>query len=280
MEFLGTDGVVRAFKVADGKQRVSSNPYTYDIAEGNVDNHSAWSKIGFHAAISTNELDMMPWAAAAAGAGWTYTLPTTELTMTIVSDSAEDDTVKADTSAGSGAWTVTVYYLNGSFAEKSKTVTMNGTGAVTIATDMYRVQNARVATAGTALRAVGNLTIASAGQTYGYISATKTRMRQCVWTVPAGKTLFVNHIAFSCAQQAASKYVRFTTRANYDNKSGAVLQRGLYMPYNEIALNNTAYSRPLDPPTRLPETVDLKISAIADAAAVGTCTMSGWVETN
>jgi hypothetical protein len=260
-------------------QRVQSMPYTYDIAEGNVTNHSSWSKIGFHAAIGATELDMMPWAAVTGGLGWTYTFPTGALTMTIVSDSTEDDADKTP-AAGTGAYTVTVYYLTTAFVEKNITVTMNGTGAVTVATDIYRVQNARVVTAGTAGRAVGNITIASGGQTYGFISATKTRQRQCVWTVPTGKTLYITNIAFSCAQQATSKYVRFTTRANYDEKSNTVLQRGLFMPFNEIALNNTAFSRELSPPTKLPATTDLKVSAIADSAAVGTCTLRGWIETN
>jgi hypothetical protein len=276
---LDENGAPYGVKQINGKPRVSAMPYTYDIAEGNVPNHRPWSKIGFHAAIDTTELDMMPWARAAAGYGWTYTFPTGATTMTIVSDSAEDDADKTPT-AGTGAYTVTVYYLTTAFEEKNVTVTMNGTGAVQIATDIYRIQNARVASAGTAKAAVGNLRIASATpQTYGWISATKTRMRQCVWTVPLGNTLYITQIAFSCAQQATSKYVRYTTRANYDNLSGLVLERGLFMPFNEVALNNTGYFRELNPPTKLPATVDLKVSAISDATAVGTCALRGWLET-
>jgi hypothetical protein len=256
---------------------VRSMPYSYDIAEGNVSGHTSWSKIGIHLAIGATELDMRPYAAVTAGIGWAYTFPTGALTMTIVSDSVEDDADKTP-AAGTGAYTVTVYYLTTDFIEKNVTVTMHGTGAVTIATDVYRVNNARVVTAGSTKAAVGNLTIASGGQTYGYISATKTRARQCVWTVPAGKTLYVTQIAFSCSDQSASKYVRFTTRANFDEKSGTVLPRGLFMPYNEVTLNNTAYFRELNPPTKLPATVDLKVSAISNSAAAGTCSLRGWIE--
>jgi hypothetical protein len=256
---------------------IYTSPLTHGISAGKFSALRPWSKIGFHAAINTTELDMMPWAKADAGYGWTYPFPTGATTMTIVSDSAEDDADKV--AAGTGAYTVIVYYLTTTFEEKNVTVTMNGTGAVTIATDIYRIQNARVASAGTAKAAVGDLRIASGTPvTYGFISKTKTRMRQCVWTVPAGRTLYINSISFSCAQQAASKYVRFTTRANYDNLSGAVLERGLFMPFNEIALNNTGYTRQLDPPTKLPATVDLKVSAISDATAVGTCSLGGWLE--
>jgi hypothetical protein len=221
---------------------------------------------------------MRPYAAATAGIGWAYTFPTGALTMTIVSDSDEDDPVKANEAAGTGAYTVTVYYLTTGYVEKNVTVTMNGTAAVTIATDIFRIQNVRVITTGTANTAIGNLTIASGGQTYGYISAGRTRARQCIWTVPTGKTLYITQIAFSCAQQAASKYVRFTTKANVDNLSGAILQRGLFSPYNEIALNNTAYYRELNPPTKLPATTDLKVTALSDATAVGTCALRGWIE--
>jgi hypothetical protein len=272
-------GVAFGVERIENRLRISSLPYTYDVAEGTVPNHRSWSKIGFHSAISTSELDMMPWAAAGGGLGWTYTFPTTPLTMTIVSDSVEDDTAKADLSPGTGAWTIDVHYLDGAYNEKKVTVIMNGAVAVTIATDIFRVQNARVASTGTANTTVGNITIASGGQTYGYITAGRTRMRQCVWTVPFGKILYVTQIAFSCSDQAASKFVRFTTRANYDNLSGNVLQRGLFMPFNEVTLNNTAYLRELNPPTRLIETTDLKVSAISNSAAQGTCALRGWLET-
>ena len=263
-------------------ERTVATPYTYQIMEGNIPDHTGWSKIGFHAAISTDELDMMPWASAAAGYGWKYPWPAGALTMTLVSSSIEDDPVVIGTGAvGTGAWTVTVYYLTTAFVEKNVTVTMNGQTAVAVAADIYRVQNMRMATCGTAGWAVGNLRLATATpQTYGYISATKTRQRQCVWTVPTGKALYISDIYFSCAQQAASKYVRFTVRANYDDKSKTVLQRGLFMPFKEVALNNTGYNRQLTMPVRLPATTDLTISAIADSAALGTCGLSGWLEVN
>jgi hypothetical protein len=261
-------------------ERTLSTPYTYGISEGNIPDHKPWSKIGFHAAIDTTELEMMPWASAAAGYGWKYPWPTGALTMTLVSSSVEDDPVVIGTGAvGTGAHTVTVYYLTTGFVEKNITVTLNGQAAVAVAADIYRVQNMRVATCGTAGWAVGNLRLATATpQTYGYISATKTRQRQCVWTVPTGKTLYITQIAFSCAQQATSKYVRFTTRANFDEKSGLVLQRGLFMPYNEVAVNNTAYYRELNPPTKLPATIDLMVTAVSDSTAVGTCALRGWLE--
>lgn len=179
---------------------------------------------------------------------------------------------------GPGANTITIYYLDYSFVEHTVTKTLLGTTTVQVGTDVYRVQNARIATTGTSLVPVGNISIVSGAVTYGYISAGRTRMRQCTWTVPFGKTLYITQIAFSCADQAASKYARFTTKANYDNLSGTILQRGLWSPYNEVVLNNTAYMRELNPPTKLPATVDLKVSVLANSAAQGSCSLRGWLE--
>jgi len=273
-------GAAYGVKHVQNKPRVSAMPYTYDIAEKNLTDHTAWSKIGYHAAIDTTELDMMPWASAAAGYGWKYPWPTGALTMTLVSSSVEDDPVVIGTGApGTGAWTVTIYYLTTAFVEKTVTVTLNGQAAVAVASDIYRVNNMRIATCGTGGAAAGNLRLAtSAPQTYGYISATKTRQRQCVYTVPTLKSLYITDIYFSSAQQAASKYVRYTIRANYDETSDTVLQRGLFMPLKELVMNNTAYSRVLTMPVYLPATTDLAISAISDSVAIGTCGMTGWLE--
>jgi hypothetical protein len=265
-KFNGVTSGLSTWKECDGKPRVSSMPYAYDIVEGNVTSHVSWSKIGFNAAI-TAEQDIAPYLTAP------YVYPTGATTMTIVSSNAEDTKT-----TGTGAWTVTFYYLTTGFVEKNVTIDMAGTTPVQIATDIYRVQNARISSVGTSLTTVGNLTIAAGGVTYGYISAGRTRMRQCLWTVPTGKILYITQITFSCADQAASKYTRFTTLANYDNLSGQVLQRGLFMPFNEIALNNTGYVRELNPPTKLPATVDLRVKAYANSAAVVTCSLRGWTE--
>jgi hypothetical protein len=268
IHFSDENGVAYGVRHADKKPRVSSMPYTYDISEGNILNHKPWSKIGFNAAVTT-EQDIAPYLTGL------YTWPASELTMTIASDSDNDDPVFA---TPTGAWTVAVYYMNANYDERVTTVTMAGKTPVTIGTDVFRVQNARIMTCGTAYSAVGNLSIKSGATTYGYISATKTRMRQALWTVPKGKNLYITQIAFA-STQAKDNYTRFTTRANYDSLSGTVLQRNLFFPYNEVVLNDMPYFRELNPPTKLPATTDLKVSCYGSAAAVVTCSLAGWTET-
>lgn len=263
--------IPQGIKFIDGKPRVSAMPYTYDIAEGNIANHRPWSKIGFAPSVGTTEIDIAPWLAG------NYVFPTSELTMTIVSASAQDTLT-----TGSGAWTVTVYYLNANYEEKTKVCNMAGLTPVQIGTDVFRIQNARISTCGAGNSAAGAITIASGGVTYGYISLGKTRMRQCVWTVPTCCTLYITQITFSASNQNPSKPggIRFTTRANMDNLSGTVLQRGLFQPYNEVTLYNSAYTRDLNPPTKVLSTVDLKVSAVSlvtDTADI-TCSLRGWLE--
>ncbi len=40
------NGVPYGVRHIDNKPRISSMPYLYDIAEGNVPNHEPWSKLG------------------------------------------------------------------------------------------------------------------------------------------------------------------------------------------------------------------------------------------
>lgn len=345
-------GASFGLKLADGKPRISSMSYSYDIAEGNITGHTAWSKIGINDAVGVTEEEMWPvsapyvfptaagkWfvssasdtdngaagqlktvvlnaggtgyhigdvititqAGGALGAVRVLTLGASDavdtfeiyipgtgytvangLATTVTPAGGADcllNITAVSAAASTGARTVDIYYLDGSYVEKTVTRTLNGVTPVWIADDCFRMQNMRVKTTGTGLVPAGAISVIGSTVTYGYISLGRTRQRQCTWTVPYGKALYINSISFSCADQAAGKYCRFTNKANYDDKSATVLQRGLWMPYTEVYLNNQAYTRELLQPTKLPATVDLKVSVMANSAAVATCRLSGWIET-
>lgn len=188
---------------------------------------------------------------------------------------------KADTNPGTGIHTVTLYYLTTDFTEKSVDINLNGTAAVQVsATDIYRVQNMRAKVCGTAGKAVGIITLTERSGTtykYGYIAIGHTRQRQCTWTVPKNKILYVKTIAFAVGGVTKEKSALFTTLATYDNK--AKVARTFFLPFNEIIMEDSAYNRELTVPTILPAGVDLKVQVrglVADC--VCTCTLSGWVE--
>lgn len=274
VELLDENGVAYGIKHVNNKPRVSSMPYLYDIAEGNVPGHVGWSKIGYNGDVDAGTEDMI-------SQGGVYTFPAAQGFMDIVSSSVEDDPAKADTSAGTGIHTVTLYYLDSSFTEKSVDITLNGQAAVkSSVSDIYRVQNMRAKVCGTGKVAAGNITLSeTAGTTYkyGYISLGQTRMRQCVWTVPKGKTLYVTSISFSVGGAAKEKCAVFTTLATYDNKADVI--RTFFTAYSEIIIEDDAFSRELEVPTKLGEGVDLKVQVrglVADC--VCTCSLRGWIE--
>lgn len=254
-------------KTVDGKLRTSSIDYLYDIAEGNVAGHESWAKIGYNGDIGTTEEDM--WTGSAP-----YVFPAAQIQMQLQSTSANDDGAPA----GTGAQTVTIYYLDDAYAEHSETVTLNGLGAVnTAASNFYRIQDFIVSACGTGGKAAGTITLKDTGAavTYGQIAAGYTEARNSSWTVPAGRVLYITSVTYSLYN--ANKGARFTLRATYDHNAAAV--RSFFLPYMEIGMTNGTLHRPLEMPMVFPATTRIKVSAIADqAGAIGTVTMRGWTE--
>lgn len=88
------------------------------------------------------------------GPGSTYARMTSGTALEIVSGSA------SDAAAGTGARTVKIWGLNGSYVPVSETVTLNGTNAVALAnTSLIAVNGAEVVTAGSGATNAGAITI-------------------------------------------------------------------------------------------------------------------------
>jgi hypothetical protein len=271
IKFIDTSENVVGFKVADGKPRISCTPYTYDIAEGNVTNHVTWNKIGFNGALPANvSVDLAPYTSAS------YTFPASAMSMSIVSTSAFDGGTSA------GIQSVRIYYLDAAYAEATVNVTLAGTTSVNVGVgNIFRINNVRATAVGSTSSAAGNISIKNqaGSQTYGWISAGHTRQRQLVYTVPAGKTLYVTSYRFSCVSGAKQAQVLFTNRATFDDKAGTVLPANFFMPFNEVILQDSSINVDLSPPTKLPATTDLKVSVKGDqAGAMATASLRGWTE--
>ena len=54
-QFVDETGTTYTVKQIDGKPRVSSMPYLYDIAEGNVADHAIFAKLGYNGDIGCTE---------------------------------------------------------------------------------------------------------------------------------------------------------------------------------------------------------------------------------
>lgn len=122
-------------------------------------------------------------------------LATSAVAMELVSSSAND------TAAGSGARTVTINYLDGTYTQKTVVLTLNGTTGVPLPENVLRINSFLVLTAGTVgANNVGNLSIRAVGgigATYAYLRAGLGVTRSSLYTVPANFTLTVMAFVFS-----------------------------------------------------------------------------------
>jgi len=134
-------------------------------------------------------------------AGGTYSWPTSASTLEAISTSTNDD------DGGTGAQTITIEGLDGSFAEVTETLTMNGTSATTATTNSFiRVNRAYVASCGTYSGSNdGDITIriSSAGATQCLINSNATSPLDygqsfiARYSVPAGKSCFLTQWTMS-----------------------------------------------------------------------------------
>lgn len=187
-----------------------------------------------------------------------------------------------DESAKAGAQVVEIGYLNGSFAEKREIVSLNGTGVVaTVGLTLYRINSFRVIAAGANKVPTGNISLRHIDNTpvYSYITAGFNRARNAMYTVPAGKDLFVTDLATGYATSGSpnKEYARVTTRANMDPTTKFKTD-GIFYPFTDVLVQNVTVPLELTIPTRIPEKTDIKISAVASASGIIVSSLRGWLE--
>jgi hypothetical protein len=187
-----------------------------------------------------------------------------------------------DVSATSGVQVIKIDYLDSDYAEKVELVVTEGSGyATTVGSDLFRVNSFRAVAAGVTNAAQGNISIGSSGlvNTYSYINAGYTRARNCAYTVPAGKTVYVTGVMMSFGYTASNAihYCRIYTRANREPSTG-MLTGSIFYPYSEVVVTNSMAYTELTTPTRLMAKTDIKVSAVASVAGLATVALRGWIE--
>lgn len=189
-----------------------------------------------------------------------------------------------DASAKTHAQAVKIEYLTSAFAQKSEIVILNGTTAVdTVNTDLYRVNSFRVIAAGSSSACLGNLTLRAdgAGGDYSYITAGFTRARNCAYTVPTGKTLYINQASIGWATpndskvQAGRLYLRYNREPATGFKTGSI-----FYPIAEWFIANGNINFSLEIPLVIAAETDIMVWGLAATAGAGPATvaLSGWQE--
>lgn len=161
-----------------------SQEFYLEVQKGNVPGHSIVQVQGVQRDVDTGQ-----------------TIPLTDLKITgqypystsgeqweIVSTSAND------TSAGTGARTLLLTYLDDSYVEQTETLTLNGTTAVTtVATDIFRLVSMAVVSVGSGGQNEGDITlqVAGGGTGKGQIQAQFNNTAHGLYTVPDGFTAYL-----------------------------------------------------------------------------------------
>ena len=222
---------------------LEGTPFDLQVSRGDVFGHESLYKFGFNSDVNGTEETI--WTQ-----GGNYPWPTAAFTAYIVSDDA------ADTSAGTGARTVTVQGLDENYIFQSVDVTLNGTTEVQIgdANGWLRVFRAFVLTAGSAGTAAGTILIQTTGGGTIYANLSNGNQTQmALYTVPAGRSLFLDDLNFTAAISLANNYAVVSLSVR---EFGGVFRKQFI---NTIQSNQliTKYEYPL----RFPEKTDIECRA-------------------
>jgi len=174
-------------------------PFSLQVARGQVGGHSAVFIYGYQAVIGTVSLPV--WDVATA-----YVYPVSAQNMTLYSSSASDVTQQ-----------VQIQGLDLNFNPLSETLTLtNGVTGVVTANQYLRI-NYLVQVGGAA--AVGNLSLANAGKTviYAQINIGYGQNQTSIYTVPNGFDFYLYRAVFSSNEQGGGTNTSNLAIMLYDN---------------------------------------------------------------
>lgn len=160
-----------------------------------------------------------------------------------------------DTAAGTGARTVLINGLDGSYVEISETVTLNGTTPVALTKTYLRINNAFIMSAGSLEVNAGNIDIRSPASTVrAQIPTGYGITRSSLYTVPAGHTLSELSL-FCCINRSGGGAVRYATIATLFRNTN-----GFYrMPLEVSMSSNTPYRHDGNPGIIVAEKTDFLV---------------------
>lgn len=259
--FVDETGVPYGIKQIDGKPRVSSMPYLYDIAEGNVPDHSPVRAFGYNGNVP------ITWETVHVASTLRHYLTAAEQ-LQVASTDADDDGAPL----GNGARTIVISGLDTNYEALNEVVTMNGLVNVTTAASFLRVQSVTVMTAGTTGYNEGVITVSNNADTIvmDQIEVQENATLSAAYTVPADNTAYVTQ---AMATESSSKGCQF---GFWIRPFG-----GLWIMKRSIVLLDSSIVLSMTMPMKLPAKTDIEIRAQAiQAGAIVTAGFEGWIETN
>jgi hypothetical protein len=227
-------------------------PFEFQVARGQITYHKTNIISGFNPNTGTSYQTV--W-----GQSSLYSYLSSATVLEISSSSAND------TAAGTGARTVTVYGLDGNYAEINEVVTLNGQTAVNTVNSYLRVFHLVVNTAGSGGAAAGTIYAGTGAVTAGvpaviYLTYTASGgATAAIWTVPAGYTAFVTTMAVSSGSTTANV---FTSLGLYARPTGGVFDNVIQGRCG----NGGSFVVFFDYPLSFSEKTDIEVRALSSTA--------------
>ncbi len=179
--------------------RVSTQRFGLDAARGIMGNVEAVNIFGFNRAVGTSFETL--W-----NNGGSYSFLSAEQQLSVVSTDAAD------------TMDVLIQGLDGDYNEVTETITLDGTNAVTTTNSFLRVNNAVILSGENA----GDITGSYTTTDVFFIEAGIGTTQACVYTVPAGHSLYLFRIDLTSGTVTFNRYLTYRNRI--DSENGRVLR--------------------------------------------------------
>ena len=239
----------------------TTEPFELQVKRGQVGWHYAIFKFGFNPDVD-DSLETV-WAQ-----GGLYSYIETATVLKVSSSSAND------TSAGTGARTVTLSGLDANYVEISETVTLNGQTAVNTTNSYLRINRMCVKTAGTGgqnagviYAGTGTVTSGVPANKYATVAVADNQSLMALWTVPADHTAYLLQKDITAATAQNNKYATIHLVARpfgevFQTKDKHVIDNGVL---------HQGYSIPL----KFEEKTDIEVRCIGDSAGANIAVSAG-----
>lgn len=226
--------------------------FALQVSRGQVQGHAVISVFGYNPDVDTSEESVWP-------DGGTIPHPTVASVLTVSSSSA------SDTSAGTGARTVFIEGVDGSFNIVSETVILNGQTAVNTTHSYLFVNSLFVLTAGSGGQNAGNINVGTGVVTagvpavlYDIIAIGYNNRTTGHYCVPAGYTGYMTSGVITTGQASGSTSV---TAFLKQHGPDGILRVGAVS-----TLNNGSVQYDFSPPYKIPEKNCIGASVIGTSA--------------
>ena len=186
-----------------GGSTVDDIPFYLAVQQGKVPGYSMVNKFGYNPSIGSGSFETI-WET-----GNDYPWQSSAVTVNVVSDDTDDDV------AGTGARTLRIQGLDGSYNLVEETVDMDGTTTVTTTQTFLRVFRMSVETAGSSGNNEGTITVTYTGgsDVAATITAGNGQTLMTLYTIPAGYTGYLLSMNISSGKDQEMEF-KFIQRDN------------------------------------------------------------------